>query len=338
MRRARPSMTDVGRAAQVSAQTVSRYFTGQGYVSAATRARIAAAVDELGYHPNASARSFRSQRSSIVGVLTMGSLEFGSIDILTGLGRSARTHGYTLAITQIEVGFEPTGWEDEAGRALAHFVSMPADGVIILSPITGVEDVVSEVTGETPVVVVSERPRETAGSVGAHSYTAGVAATRHLIELGHREIAHVAGPATRNEAHERERGYRAAMAGAGLDPIVIAGASDWSAVSGYAAADHLGDVTGVFAVNDEIALGVMSAMAQRGRMAPRDYSIVGVDDMPSAAYFSPPLTTMRLDFLTLGARAFDVLADRIEGTSRSSDAPLEPALIVRASTGSPRGA
>ncbi len=329
-------MADVGRAANVSAQTVSRYFTGRGYVSAETRARIASAVAELGYRPNASARSFRTQRSSIVGVLAVGSLDFGSTDTLTGLGRSARAGGYTLAIAQVEVGYDPSGWEGEARRALEHFVSIPVDGVIVSSPIAGVEDVVAEVAGSTPVVLVSERPRDAAGSVGAHSFLAGVQATRHLIELGHRRIAHVAGPSTRNESVEREQGYRQAMADAGLEPAVIAGAHDWNARSGYAAAGEVGDATAVFAANDEMALGLMSGMAERGMAAPRDVSVVGVDDMPSAAYFSPPLTTVRLDFRALGARAFDLLIARIEGRSASTEQPLEPTLVVRTSTAPPR--
>jgi DNA-binding LacI/PurR family transcriptional regulator len=333
-------MADVARLASVSSQTVSRYFTGTGYVSADTRERIAAAVEELRYHPNYSARTFRTQRTKTIGVLALGGLNYGSAGLLTGLSRSARAVGYALSINQLDVDFHGGEWRDEATAALERFLSMPVDGVVLSTPILGADDLFATLTSATPHVTISERPPSDDVSVGTHSYTAGLVATEHLASLGHRRIIHIAGPATRNESSERERGYRDAMVAIGEEPAVIRSAFDWSAASGHAAGmavEEL-DFTAAFAANDEIALGFMSAMRQRGRSAPDDYSIVGVDDMPSAAYFAPPLTTLRLDFDALGVSTFEMLHELIETGERAEPYVMEPQLVVRESTAPAPGA
>ncbi|MFF1828448.1 LacI family DNA-binding transcriptional regulator [Paenarthrobacter sp. NPDC058040] len=330
---ARPSMADVGRLAEVSAQTVSRYFTGVGYVRAETRAKITAAIEELGYVPNQSARSLRTSRTNSVGVLTMGAFNYGSSEALTGLGFAAREANVTLTIAALDLDFEAVGWEADARRALDHFKSIQVDGVIVSTPLPGVEKLISDWDQSLPLITISEL-QSAEGSAGTDSHAAGWGGTRHLIELGHRDIIHIAGPGTRNEARERERGYRDAMESAQLRPRVLSAAKDWSSDSGYLAGELAdpGAFTGVFASNDEIALGFMSAMERRGIRAPRDYSIVGVDDMPAAAYFSPPLTTMKLDFRALGIATFTMLHQQILTGERAEHYVMEPVLVVRDST------
>jgi DNA-binding LacI/PurR family transcriptional regulator len=332
----RPSMADVGRIANVSTQTVSRYFTGTGYVSDETRERISAAVDELGYRPNKSARSLRVQRTNTVGVLAMGALNFGSSAVLTGLSLAARAADYTLSIVELDLDFAARDWEPEALRTIDHFLSVPVDGIVISTPVRGAERLLDSVTDGTPIITVSELPPEPGTSAGAHSHTAGLEATRHLVSLGHTRIVHVAGPGTRNEAKERERGYRDAMAEAGLEPAVLAVATDWSSASGHRAGERIApeSFTAAFIANDEMALGFLSAMERRGLRAPRDFSVVGVDDMPTTAYFSPPLTTMRLDFRSLGHHTFRMLHHQITTGERPAPYVLEPELIVRESTAS----
>ncbi len=330
-------MADVGKRANVSAQTVSRYFTGVGYVGAETRERIAAAIEELGYVPNQSARTLRTSRTNSVGVLAIGAFNYGSASVLTGLGLAAREADVTLTIAQLDLDFEAKGWEPEARRALSHFKSVQVDGVVVSTPLPGVDRLLQDWDQSTPLITVSELPSSDEGTAGTHSYAAGHEATLHLIGLGHREILHVAGPVTRNEALERERGYRAAMEGAGLSPHVLHAATDWSSVSGFQAGE-LADpatFTAVFASNDEIALGFLSAMERRGVRAPGDFSIVGVDDMPAAAYFSPPLTTMRLDFRALGMATFKMLHHQIVTGERGQHYVVEPELVLRESTAPP---
>lgn len=336
----RASMADVGRLANVSAQTVSRYFTGVGYVRAETRERIAAAIEQLSYVPNLSARSLRTQRSNMVGVLSMGALNYGGAAVLTGLGAAAREADVMLMISQLDLDFEAKGWEGQARRALDHFRAVQVDGVVLSAPIPDVDRVLEGWGDATPVITVSELPWSQTRSAGAHSHAAGLEGTRYLISLGHRDIIHLFGPSTRNEAVERERGYRDAMAEAGLEPRVVRGATDWSPRSGFAAGQSVDPTsfTGVFASNDEIALGFLSAMEHRGFRAPTHFSIVGVDDMPTAEYFSPALTTMRLDFRSLGETTFRLLHHQITTGEQTTHLTVEPELIVRESTVEFRGA
>ncbi|CAH0140395.1 LacI family DNA-binding transcriptional regulator [Microbacterium sp. Bi128] len=331
---ARPSMADVARVANVSAPTVSRYFTGSGYVSAETRERIAAAVDALGYRVNQAGRNLRLQRTNSVGVLALGALNYGSAGVLTGLSLAARAADYTLNIIELDLDYDAIGWEKEAARALDHFLSMPVDGIVLSTPVRGAEALIDTISRNTPVITVSELPHSRDASASTQSHTAGYEATRHLIALGHERIVHLAGPSTRNEAAERERGYRDAMREVNLAPDVVDVAVDWSSASGFRAGQLVDPATftGVFAANDEIALGFLSAMEKRGLRAPHDYSIVGVDDMPTAAYFSPPLTTMRLDFRTLGDHTFRMLHHEILTGERPRHLVVEPQLVRREST------
>lgn len=326
-------MADVGRLANVSTQTVSRYFTGVGYVKAETRERITAAIEELGYIPNQSARTLRTSRTNSVGVLTMGAFSYGSAGVLTGLGFAAREADVTLTIAALDLDFEAKGWEAEARRALAHFKSVQVDGVVVSTPLPGIEALLQDWDQSIPLITVSEL-RTDEGSAGTHSHAAGWEATTHLIGLGHRDIIHVAGPETRNEARERERGYRDAMKNADLLPRVISAARDWSSVSGFEAGAlaEPSTFTAVFAANDELALGFISAMEKRGARAPGDFSIVGVDDMPAAAFFSPPLTTMRLDFRALGIATFKMLHHQIRTGEPAHHYVVEPELVIRDST------
>jgi DNA-binding LacI/PurR family transcriptional regulator len=331
---ARPSMADVGRVANVSAQTVSRYFTGVGYVSDATRARITAAVEELGYIPNRTARNLRAERTDSIGVLLVGALNFGSSNVLRGIGRGARSENISVVITQLDLEDQVAeGWETAALTALEHFLAIGVDGIILSSAIPGVERVLEGWSARTAVVTVAEAPGHESDPRASDSYRAAYEACRHLISLGHREIAHIAGPPTRVEAHKRERGYADAMTEAGLQPLLIAHALDWGADSGFRAGLQCdpGAFSAVVAANDEIALGFMHALEARGLRAPHDYSIVGIDDMAEAVHFSPPLTTMRLDFLALGEATYRRLRSLIIG-GEIPTVPHEPRLIVREST------
>lgn len=153
----RPSMADVGLRAGVSTQTVSRYFTGTGYVSAETRERITAAVDALGYRPNTSARSLRTQRTNTVGVLALGELNFGSSGVLTGLSHAARDAGFLLSIAHLDLDPGARDWHPEAHRAIDAFLSAPVDGIVISSPILGANELIPYIGDATPVVTVSDR-------------------------------------------------------------------------------------------------------------------------------------------------------------------------------------
>lgn len=329
----RPSMADVARRVGVSTQTISRYYSGQGYVSEETRVRIAAVVDELGYVPNRAAGSLRARRTGTIGVLNVGELNWGSAQILSGLSTAARTSGQALLIAEVDPDQGAEEWREHARAAVDHFLAAPVDAIIVSTAMQGSEEVFAAARERVPVVNLSARPRSEDPERPLPS-SVGYDATRHLLELGHRRVAHLVGPRTRNEALDREAGYLRAMAEAGLEPQVLEGATDWWAPSGAAAADRLDsiDFTAVFAGNDELALGFMSRLEGRGLRAPEDYSIVGVDDMPTAAFFSPPLTTIAIDFAQIGKLALEAAVQAIE-TGEHRPLPIaEQPLRIRAST------
>jgi len=172
-------------------------------------------------------------------------------------------------------------------------------------------------------------------AAGVDQHAGARAATEHLLDLGHRHVAHVTGPKDWVEAEERREGWRAAQSDRGLLPgPELTG--DWSAESGYAAGLRIaedGDVTAVFAANDAMALGVLKALHEQGRRVPEDISVVGFDDVPEAAYYWPPLTTVNQDFGTLGRRALELTLRALDGEADPVAALVEPALVVRESTG-----
>lgn len=326
-------MADVGRVAQVSAQTVSRYFTGTGYVSTETRARIETAIEALGYRPNAAARSLRTNRTDTIGVLTVGPLNYGAATIISGLTEAARDAQFPLVISHLAIDMDDPRARPEMRRALDSFLSARVDGLVVSTPFLGTEDLLDHIWETLPVVTISGRPRVTTDTVDVDSHAAGLLATRHLVGLGHRRILHVAGPADRNEAFERARGYAEALAEAGLEPLPLV-RGDWSSESGHAAGLTVdpADFTAVFSGNDQMALGFLAAMREQGLRAPEDFSIVGVDDMPDARYFDPPLSTMAMDFAALGSAAFSMVERRIHTGEHQSRQVIAPVLVPRASS------
>lgn len=334
--RRRASMSDVGRTAHVSAQTVSRYYTG-GYVSPETRLRIESAVEKLGYRHNRLPRIMLAETTDTVGFLSMGPLNYGNSGIMTGIGRAARAEGQTLITTQIEL--DPASPDASAVvlQALESLLSMRVDGIIVGTPYLGLETVLSAAAKSIPIISLSEEVTPGVDSVHADSYGAARLAMRHLIALGHERILHLAGPANRTEAAERERGYRDALAEADLTPLAPRRCDEWDAASGARCANglDLSTFTAVFAANDEIALGFMSELRKRGHEATRDYSIIGIDDMPESQYFAPPLTSARLDFEQLGEVALYKLLHRVRDSGAGPHQTIASTLTVRESTAEP---
>jgi DNA-binding LacI/PurR family transcriptional regulator len=200
-----------------------------------------------------------------------------------------------------------------------------------------------ELPSDTPLVAVGAGGDVPFPAVAVDHRAGAERAVRHLLSLGHETVVHLAGPADWVDASGRVDGWRAALEAAGREvPEMPAG--DWSARSGYEhgrqiAADR--EVTAVFAANDAMALGLLRALREAGRDVPGEVSVVGFDDVPEAAYFPPPLTTVRQNFAEVGRRAFDLLIERI-GAARAAEPRtgtrrvVEPELVVRESTGTRR--
>ncbi|MEJ3745672.1 LacI family DNA-binding transcriptional regulator [Actinomycetes bacterium KLBMP 9797] len=326
-----PGSADVARRAGVSQKTVSRVMNGEQYVSAAVRERVLAAARELGYRRNTAARALNLGRFHRIGVATLGSSLYGPASTLIALEREARRIGYALSVVNT--------FEGDAGSirsAVDSLLEQGVDGIVLSEPIDEHEEL--HIDPAVPVLSFGrapglDGPRAVATDISGAD--AGRRATAHLLSLGHRTVWHVAGPEKWWSAGERLAGWRAALAGAqAAAPPPLVG--DWSPASGYAAGRLLAaepDVTAVFVANDEMAIGVLRALAEAGRRVPADVSVVGMDDIPAAAYLSPPLTTIRQDFAALAAHGLAMLVRHIEG--REAPPPhtdLTAPLVVRQST------
>ncbi|MCX4705331.1 LacI family DNA-binding transcriptional regulator [Streptomyces sp. NBC_01373] len=335
---AAPRSVDVARLAGVSQKTVSRVFNEEPYVSAEVRRRVLEAAEQLGYRRNNAARALASGRTRSIGVVTLGTALYGPASLLMGVERVVRDTGYALRVVNTMEG-DPAGLAGAVGSLLDQGV----DGIVISEPIEeeGAEGDLT-VPVNVPVLVLGAPPPFTASTV---LYGAGGAdlmaraAIEHLLDLGHPTVHHLAGPQRWYAAKDRLEGWRAALAAHGRDrPPVIEG--DWSAASGYAAGRELAadpEVTAVFAANDDMAIGLIRALAEAGRRVPEDVSVVGFDDIPVAAYVTPPLTTVRQQFDTVAQEGLKRLVHAIENPQAealpASDPPVH--LVVRASTQPP---
>ncbi|TQJ57541.1 LacI family transcriptional regulator [Streptomyces sp. SLBN-115] len=339
---AAPRSMDVARLAGVSQKTVSRVFNNEAYVSAEVRGRVLAAAAELGYRRNNAARALASGRTRSIGVVTLGTALYGPASLLMGVERAVRDTGYALRVVNTVEG-DPTG----IAGAVDSLLDQGVDGIVISEPIDesgngdGDGSEVS-VQVDVPVLVCGApppfaAPKVLAAGVGADRLARTV--TEHLLGLGHLTVHHLAGPQRWYAARDRLAGWRAALAAQDRrEPPPAEG--DWSAASGYAAGRELArdpDVTAVFAANDDMAIGLIRALTEAGRRVPDDVSVVGFDDIPVAAYVTPPLTTVRQPFDAVAQDGIKRLVHAIENPRADPLAASEPPvdLIVRASTAPP---
>lgn len=320
---------DIAHEAGVSAQSVSRFMRGFEQRSG-TRAKIERALESLEYKPNLTARSLVTGRSHRLGALTHEINQVGPSQVLQGASAAARDAGYLLDIVALDMGNT-----DEITRALEMLQQHELAGVVALASTDQMRSAVAQIHVEVPVLLFSEQDEDD----DAGSWLNGMPlALEHLVAFGHRRIAHIAGPSTWSAARNRLHAYEHVMSSKRLGPPLVA-EGDWSAESGYRAAQQILATeapTAIAAANDQMALGAMLALSEAGLSVPQDVSVTGLDDTPEAAFFSPPLTTVRVDFPAEGRRAVNDLLERLraEETVDSTPHPLE--LVVRRSTASPR--
>lgn len=316
-----PDMGSVAKLASVSAQTVSRVLSGHPNVRSETRARVMAAVEHLGYRPNVAARALASGKSRTLGVFTLESNSYSRATISHGIDVAAREAGYFVA-----AGSALTLTPHSVTEALDRLADQRVDGIIIAAPLNTVDGVLENLTGRLPTVAIDGGRAKATDVVTVDQYRAGQLATEHLLGLRHSTVWHVAGPREWTEASRRSEGWRDTLvaAGAQIPPLLY---GDWTAESGYHNGLILGrsaDVTAVFVGSDDMAFGFIRALGELGRRVPEDVAVVGMDDVALAAYCTPPLTTVRQPFATLGRRAVERLLQRIV----EPDVALEPELIA----------
>jgi DNA-binding LacI/PurR family transcriptional regulator len=206
--------------------------------------------------------------------------------------------------------------------------------LVVVGPSPSVTDGLRGLPLRVPLLTTVRTDLEGARWVGIDQEAGAGMAVRHLAELGHRSVLHVAGPADWTEAEDRERGWRRESERLGLElPEVLRG--DWTAASGFELGRRIaaaGATTAVFSANDQMALGILSALDSAGVRVPEDVSIVGFDDIPESRFFSPPLTTVRQDFAGLGERLTALLDTLLEGGTPVDPPAQRPELLVRSST------
>ena len=325
-----PSIEDVARLAGVSAQTVSRVSTGANPVRPATRERVLLAMGQLGYSPNHAARALRSGSFGTIGLVAHRFGRTGEALTTEAVLEAAEAEDYSVTLLTVRDP-EVEGWEPAAHR-LSH---QAIDGLIIMRAERATPESLSLPAGMA-VAVSDSRLVGHYPAVAADQVQGSTDAIRHLLELGHRNIHHVAGPVTSEPARVRAATWQRCLEGAGLRaPHLWRG--DWSARSGYAmgqeiALDPL--ITAVYSANDEMAFGVMRALHEHGRQVPEDVSIVGFDGIALSEFSSPPLTTVRQDFRRMGYELVRLVLEQIRTTATiPRDRVLIPTeLVVRGTT------
>ena len=326
-------MSDVARLAGVSHQTVSRVINGVEGIRPQTRDRVLAAVAELGYRRNNAARLLASSRSGLIGVVRWGSGLFGPANVIVGIEEVADERGYRLSISDVR---------DFTGSAIRQAVELQlesaVEALIVIVPHRGaLRDIENGRLG-VPVVVAMGGQTDRPFTVSLDNRAGARAATRHLLELGHQTVTHLAGPLDWEEAAARCEGWRAELEAEGRTVPALRWGGDWSAQSGYETGRSLArepDVTAIFAANDQMALGLIRALSEAGRRVPEDVSVVGFDDLPEAPYFAPPLTTVRQEFRLLGNRIMDMVERALAGEPDPRADLVQPELVVRSSTAPP---
>lgn len=338
-----PVMADVARIAGVSHQTVSRVLNDHPNVRPATRERVQAAIRELGYRPNAAARTLVTRRTHTLGVISFNTTLYGPASMLYGIEQAAKQYDYFVTVAALSA-LDRRSLLDAVERLRDQAV----EGMIVIAPQTTAVSALSNVPADIPLVAVG------CGTHASHASLASVAvdngagaerATSYLLDLGHRTVHHLAGPRSWLDAQEREAGWRRALEARGAPVPEPWSAGDWSSRTGFEHGRQVAEdpeISAVFCANDHMALGLLRALQQGGRRIPEDVSLVGFDDIPEAEYFGPPLTTVRQDFDELGRRALRVLVELI-GTDPSvrpgQGAPhisIEPSLMVRSSAARPQ--
>ena len=329
-------MSDVASAAGVSHQTVSRVLNGHPSVRPETRERVQDAIARLGYRRNSAARALVTRRTDTLGVVTPASALYGPTSTLVAFEEAAREAGWYVSVATMR------RFTAEAMRTnVEHFLDQGVDALVVIAPTREVAEAVTGLSVPVPVVLITSAPElaESADvlTVGVDQRLGGRLATRHLLDLGHRCVVHVAGPQDWFDAQDRLNGWRAECESAGVpvaEPIV----AGWSADAGYDVGRRLvadGLPAAIFAANDQLALGLEHAFWDAGVRVGEDVALVGFDDEAGSAHYTPPLTTVRQDFAHLGTMAVQVLRDALGG----ADVPrtphlLPPEIVVRTSSGS----
>jgi LacI family transcriptional regulator len=338
---ARATIKEVASEAGVSTQTVSRVVNGRPDVSPETRERVQKVIDRMRYQPSALARSLIQQRSYTLGVVTAGLKHIGPSRTLNGITEAAERAGYALLLKEL-----PRYDADDITPIFDALLSRHVDGIIWAVPEVGENRMPFTSTPlrlGVPIVHIMMAPREGLSSVSIDNYLGGKLAATHLIEQGYRRIGHMSGPLDWWEARQRMAGWKDTLRDFGLETGEKSWAEgNWSSASGAQAIGKLfeqyPDMDAIFVANDQMALSVLQSACPRGPRIPEDLGVVGFDDIPESAFFSPSLTTVQQDHYTIARVAVEQIISIIESSWQGTEQVesecivLAPKLVVRQSS------
>jgi DNA-binding LacI/PurR family transcriptional regulator len=320
-------MVDVAARAGVSTMTVSRVLSGHTGVRPETRRRVEAAVAALGYRANTAARTLAGGRSGVIGVVSINTSYVGPSNIVFGIEAAAREHDLVVSfVTMRRVDAE------EMTASLAHLRDLQVDGVVVIAPSrAAIEALPTDF--DLPLVVMCGEEIVGRSTVAVDQRAGARLATGHLLDLGHETVQHIRGPRGWIDADARESGWRGELrAHRRRAPRAYLG--DWTARSGFLIGREIArDVraTAVFVANDQMALGLLLALAESGRQVPTDVQVVGFDGLPESEFFAPPLTTVRQDFSALGRHSVNLLLRILDGDASEQHIAVPPELVARRS-------
>jgi LacI family transcriptional regulator len=333
-----PSIREVARLAEVSVATVSRVVNHTGPVRPETRTRVEAAIERLGYVPHGGARSLSLRRTGNVGVVLPDVHGAFFSELVRGIDVAARAAGYHLLVS---------GSHSDLAESAAVLRALHGriDGLVLMMPVgsdRGDEWLRRHLPHRVPTVLLNHPLAEGAhDAIRVDNRHGARLAIDHLVELGHRRIAMICGPAGNHDAEERRLGYDEALRAARLprEPALVV-SGEFDEASGMRACSQLAVAserpTAVFAANDAMAIGCLAALRERRLRVPEDLSLVGFDDIPVARYVSPALTTVSVPIAQLGRLAMQrLLAAAAEPDAPRHDDVLAPVLAVRGSTAPP---
>jgi DNA-binding LacI/PurR family transcriptional regulator len=336
----RVTIKDVAKVAGVSTQTVSRVMNKFTYVSAETRQRVEAVVEQLGYRPSTLARSLIQQRSYTLGVVTFGLKYIGPSCTLNGISDKADELGYMLLMRDLD-NFDV----DKTDNIIDSLLARQVDGILWVAPEIGdnhawIEERMDEIP--VPVMFLAMQPRIGIPSIATDNFRGAVMAVQHLLECGRKNIGHISGPLSWWEADERKRGWRETLAAVGFDTSEARCAEgNWSPASGEKAylqlLETFQDMDAVFVANDQMALGVLHEASCRNISIPEQLAVIGFDNIPESAYFYPSLTTVSQDLQLLGEQAVQNVVQMIQAQQESQPVIaqsefIQPSLVVRESS------
>lgn len=327
-----PTMVDVAARAGVSHQTVSRVLNDAETVRPETREAVLRAIKELGYRRNQAARALVTRRSGLIGVIVDELRLYGPASTVSSVAEAARIAGYGITLDLL---WDSTG--TQLAAAIDHQLGEAVEAIVVVAAHGEIPERGAGRRLQVPVISLDGFPRQGMVSAGVDHRTGGELAARHLLELGHRRIAHIAGPPDWPQAKARHAGFLEVVGHGGGEPGPVS-SGDWSPRSGFEACMRIltadPSTTAVFVANDQMAIGALSALARMERRVPEDVSVVGFDDIPEAAFCQPPLTTVRQDFAALGREAVRLLVGAIDG-KRLRPRYVSPRLVTRQSSAGP---